>query len=141
MQKTERQLRWTPFNQCSAEPSSSAPQQWRGHYELEAHRDLGDGSRRDTHMQTIQMHIVTPSLIFSILPSTSLISLFPSLSACLGSKQVHQQAKHCAAPQRLSVTFSALGSISRHYRLSILQWFYDNSCCLTPNRPAAADAW
>lgn len=71
-----------------------------------------------THTQTMRthtyIHIVTWSLIFSVLPSTSLISffLFPSLSACLGSKQVHQQAQHCATPQRLSVTFSALGSIS-----------------------------
>lgn len=60
------------------------------------------------------IHIVTRLLIFSVLPSSSPISVFlsPSASACLGSKQVLQQAKHCATPQRLSVTFSVLGSIS-----------------------------
>lgn len=61
------------------------------------------------------MHTHSHLLIFSILPSplfSPLLFLSPSLLACLASKQVHQQAKHCATPQRLSVTFSALGSIS-----------------------------
>lgn len=70
------------------------------------------GTHRD--VDNTDTHIVTLSLILSFLSIYPLISLslFPSLSACLGSKQVHQQAKLCATPQRLSVTFSALGSIS-----------------------------
>lgn len=83
-----------------------------------AERDLGDGSRRDTvtrrQYRHTYTHIVIHSLIFSVLQSRSpiLLFLFPSLSACLASKQAHQLAKYSATPQRLSVTFSALGSIS-----------------------------
>lgn len=65
---------WTPFNQCGAEPGSSAPIQWGGHYELETCRDLGDGSRRHTHMWKIQMQIHTHS--HSIHPSPSVIPPF-----------------------------------------------------------------
>lgn len=81
---------------------------------------MGDGSRQDTlaPMDT-RAYIRTAAcgLICSVLPSSFpplfLSPFFPSLLARLGSKQVLQQAKHCATPQRRSVTFSVLGSISR----------------------------
>lgn len=88
--------------------------------------------------------MVTCLLIFSVFPSSSPISasLFPSPSASLGSKQVLQQAKHCATPQRLSVTFSALGCISP---VIIGCLFYCGSTTIDAvslqTRPTAVDAY
>lgn len=83
------------------------------------HTEIWDMEVGRTHSNTHrqQTHTCTQSLTFlysSVLPSSSLIFLFlfPSLWDCLSSNQLHQQANHCATPQRLSVTFSALGSIS-----------------------------
>lgn len=65
-------------------------------------------SHQHTHTH---IHRVARLLICSVFPSSSPIPifLFPSLIACRGSKQVLQQAPTL---QRLSVTFSAFGSIS-----------------------------
>lgn len=62
-----------------------------------------------TYIAHTYIHICL--LIFSILSVQFPCFCLP-LSICLGSKQVLQQAKHCAIPRRLSVTFSVLGSIS-----------------------------